>query len=64
MGSEMCIRDRYAAGLGAVFVIARALYCRGYLIDPDKRAIGFGLGLLATIIMLIGGLYGAIAAAI
>lgn len=58
------ISEVYAAGLGAVFVIARALYCRGYLIDPDKRAIGFGLGLLATIIMLIGGLYGAVVAAI
>ena len=56
------ISEVYAASLGAVFVIARVLYCRGYLIDPNKRAIGFGLGMLATIMMLAGGLYGAIAA--
>ncbi|WP_339338427.1 MAPEG family protein [uncultured Oceanicoccus sp.] len=58
------INEMYAASLGAVFVIARVLYCRGYLKDPSKRAIGFGLGMLATIMMLAGGLYGAIMAAI
>ncbi|ARN74107.1 MAPEG family protein [Oceanicoccus sagamiensis] len=56
------ISETYAAGLGAVFVIARILYCRGYLIDPGKRAIGFALGMLATTILLIGGLYGAVVA--
>ena len=54
------ISEVYAAALGAVFVIARALYCRGYLIDPIKRAAGFGIGMLATIALLIGGLYGAV----
>ncbi len=54
------ISEVYAAGLGAVFVVARILYCRGYLIDPSKRAIGFALGMLATTVLLIGGLYGAI----
>lgn len=54
------ISEVYAAGLGVVFVISRVLYCRGYLLEPGKRAIGFGLGMLATMILLIGGLYGAV----
>ncbi len=60
----MYISELYAAALGAVFVVARALYCRGYLIDPAKRAIGFALGMLATMILLVGGLYGAAMASV
>lgn len=53
-----------SAGLGLAFVIGRALYCKGYLADPKKRAVGFSIGMLATMILLLGGLYGALMAAI
>ena len=53
-----------AACLGLVFVIGRALYCVGYLKEPGKRSLGFIMGALANVIMLIGGLYGAISASL
>lgn len=49
----------YGAGLGLVFIIGRALYCRGYMNDPKSRGAGFMIGFLATIALLFGGLYGA-----
>jgi glutathione S-transferase len=54
----------YAAGLGLVFAVARILYYRGYVADPSKRAIGFLIGFLATLVLLFGALYGAVMAAI
>ena len=54
----------YAAGLGLVFAIARILYYRGYVADPSKRAVGFGIGFLATLALLLGALYGTGMAAI
>jgi glutathione S-transferase len=54
----------YAAGLGLVFAIARILYYRGYVADPSKRAIGFLIGFLATLVLLLGALYGTVMAAI
>jgi glutathione S-transferase len=53
----------YAAGLGLVFAVARILYYRGYVADPSKRAIGFLIGFLATLVLLFGALYGAVMAA-
>lgn len=54
----------YAAGLGAVFIISRVLYYRGYVSDPAKRSVGFGLGSLSTLVLLVGGIYGAAMAVI
>lgn len=53
----------YSALLGLAFVIGRALYCRGYLIDPKKRELGFTIGMLASVILLLGSIYGAVMAA-
>ncbi len=49
-----------AAGLGIVFIIGRVIYFRAYLADPAKRGPGFGLTMLPTIILLLGGMGGAI----
>ena len=56
------VSEPAAAGLGLVFVLGRALYARGYLLDPAKRGPGFGLTLLANGVLLLGGLIGAIVA--
>lgn len=48
------------AGLGLVFVIARFIYRGSYLKDPSSRGPGFGIGMIATAILLFGGLVGAI----
>jgi len=50
----------YAAGLGAVFIIARFIYQAAYMKEPAGRSPGFAIGFLATAAMLLGGLIGAV----
>jgi glutathione S-transferase len=45
--------------LGTLFIAGRALYARAYVSAPDSRSAGFILGLLATAVLLLGGLIGA-----
>ena len=54
------VSEPVAAGLGLVFILGRALYARGYRIDPAKRGPGFGLTLLSNAVLLLGGLAGAV----
>ncbi len=54
----------WAAGLGLVFVIGRLVYFFGYRKAADKRGIGFGISALPTMALLIGGLIGAVMAAL
>ncbi len=49
-----------AAALGLVFVIGRWVYFRAYVKDPQKRSIGFALSATPNLILLLGGLFGAI----
>lgn len=49
-----------AALLGLVFIAGRFLYLRAYISDPAKRGPGFGLSVLPTMVLLLGGLGGAI----
>lgn len=46
--------------LGLLFIVARALYFRGYVSDPPKRVPGVVLGTLVNLVLLLGGLIGAI----
>jgi uncharacterized membrane protein YecN with MAPEG domain len=48
----------WAAALGAVFVISRALYAIGYLQAAEKRGVGAGLTGIVNIILVVGGLLG------
>ena len=52
------VSSTVAALLGIVFVVARFLYSTGYVADPDKRTVGFGMGFLAQVILLVGALIG------
>jgi len=45
-----------------VFIVGRLLYLLGYVKDPKKRELGFGLSFLPVVILLLGGLYGAVRA--
>jgi len=49
-----------AAVLGVVFILGRTLYFRSYVTDPAKRGPGFGLSMLPTTILLLGGIGGAV----
>jgi glutathione S-transferase len=53
-----------AALLGLAFIVGRALYARGYVADPEKRGTGFLIGFVATVVLLLGGLGGALVAAL
>ena len=44
----------WAAALGAVFVIGRAIYAASYIRDPKTRALGFALTAVPTLLMLTG----------
>lgn len=46
--------------LGLLFIVGRGLYLRGYVADPERRGLGFLLGFLANVVLLLGGLGGAI----
>jgi hypothetical protein len=54
----------WAAGLGLVFIVGRTLYFTGYAKAANKRALGFGIAALPTLVLLVGGLIGAVSAAL
>ena len=45
--------------LGAVFILGRIVYSIGYVADPAKRSVGFGLSYVPTVLLILGGLLGA-----
>jgi uncharacterized membrane protein YecN with MAPEG domain len=56
------VSENVAAVLGLVFILGRALYARGYVEDPAKRGPGFLLTFVPNLVLLLGGLIGAIRA--
>ena len=48
----------YAAILGGLFVVARALYAVGYLKAAEKRSVGAGITGIVNTILVVGGLIG------
>jgi glutathione S-transferase len=56
------ISPLWAAALGVVFILGRAIYAISYVRDPKSRSLGFGLTFLPTFAMLIGILIWAIRA--
>ncbi len=56
------VSDAVAAGLGLVFILGRGLYARAYISDAAKRGPGFLLTFAANLILVWGGLIGAVVA--
>ena len=54
------VSNRLAAVLGLVFIVGRALYSSGYVADPKQRSTGFGLSMVSSALLLLGGLLGAL----
>lgn len=50
----------YAAVLGVVFFVGRALYAISYVRDPKTRGLGFVLSLLPTAVLVLAALVGAL----
>jgi glutathione S-transferase len=55
------IDARWAAGLGAVWIVGRFLYFRSYVRDPRTRAVGFALTALPSLGMLAASLVALVA---
>ncbi len=53
-----------AAVIGCFFLLGRILYFRGYVRDAEKRGLGFLIGEIANVVLLIGGVVGAALAVI
>jgi hypothetical protein len=49
-----------AAALGVVYLVGRELYAFTYVKDPAKREVGYGMTFLPMVILVAGGLIGAI----
>lgn len=49
-----------AAVLGVIYLIGRQVYARAYVKDPAQRSAGFGLSALPTLILIFGGIIGAV----
>ena len=54
------ISDLWAALLGLLFVVGRALYAVQYVKDPASRGPGMLLGFVANIVLVLGALGGAV----
>jgi uncharacterized membrane protein YecN with MAPEG domain len=52
------VSPTWAAVLGLMYVVGRVAYLVGYVADPAKREIGFGLSVLPILVLLVGGLWG------
>jgi glutathione S-transferase len=54
------VHELAGAGIGLLFIIARFIYRGAYLNDPSSRTLGFGLGALSLVVLMLGGLIGAV----
>lgn len=52
----------WAVGAGVAFIVGRLLYFVGYTKAAEKRSAGFGIATLAQLILLVGGIVGAVLA--
>jgi uncharacterized membrane protein YecN with MAPEG domain len=51
---------RVAAVFGLIYLIGRELFAYSYVKEPAKREIGFSLSALPSVILVLGGLFGAV----
>jgi uncharacterized MAPEG superfamily protein len=49
---------RWAAAIGAVYLVGRVIYYRAYIADPAKRGPGFSLSFLPSAVLLVAALVG------
>ena len=54
------VNRTWAAVLGMVFIVGRAIYARSYVADPASRSLGFGLTFIPNVLLVLGALLGAI----
>jgi len=52
----------YVAIVGAVYLVGRVLYLKGYVSDPKKRGVGYGLSMFPALALVVAALLGTIRA--
>jgi glutathione S-transferase len=52
--------DAATAGVGLLWSVGRIVYARAYYADAAKRGPGFGLTLLATLVLIVAAGFGAV----
>lgn len=57
---SLYVNPFWGSGIGAVWIIGRIAYAWGYYQAAKKRAIGFGISLISSLVLLLGSLYGII----
>lgn len=50
--------DRMAALGGVLWIVGRVLYARAYYRDPKDRALGYGLTVVASLLLMLGAAFG------
>ena len=50
--------------VGVAFLVGRGLYAASYVAEPQKRTVGFVIGFLSNVVLVLGSLGGAIMAAL
>jgi glutathione S-transferase len=53
------IEYSWAAGIGLIYIVGRAIYGIAYIKDPGSRGIGMLLSVLPCWVLILGGLVGA-----
>ena len=56
--------DLWAGMIGVIYPISRIIYARGYYTEAGKRSLGFTIGFLSTVVLLVGSLIGLVMAAL
>lgn len=54
------VSPTWAAGIGLFFLVGRFVYRAAYMRDPSSRSLGFGIGILAALVLGVGALIGAV----
>ncbi len=51
------VNPNWGAILGAIWIVGRIAYAWGYYVQAEKRAAGFAIATLATLVLLFGTLF-------
>ncbi len=54
------LHDNIAAGIGALWLLGRILYARGYMQDPARRSAGMAITFLTTAVLWLAAMVGAV----
>ena len=58
IATGMFLSTVFAAVVGIVFIVGRAVYYVGYTQDPDKRGMGMVITFSSNVVLLLSGLVG------